>query len=373
MGSTVNNLEYKKDILYASLKKNIQSGLYAPGYQFPKELDLAKLLNVAKVTIRSALAMLRKDGLIARIRGKGTFVISEETNRGDIVVVVDNINECASPYIYILEGIKSAAVHRGINVRICERYYIESFTGKEFAKSVVDNKISGILTLGAYYTGKEKLIRILTHSNVPVVIPHATGNSYFTTGFACIQIDMRMAWEDAMRHLRENGHRRIATIALRKNPDIRGLRSEEHFELLKKYGADTDRHLFNAISYDKESIFRSVNDWMKLQVPPTAILCFSDFFAIHVYDALKQLNLKIPEHVAVMGCCGYPGAGLMTPPLSTSDFRYQEQGESALELIMKSDTWFPGELKMAKPRIIMSHTLVKRESTNIKIMENMEV
>lgn len=369
----MDNLEYKKDILYRDLKKNIQTGIYAPGYHFPKELELAKQLNVAKVTVRSAFAVLEEEGLIKRIRGKGTFVSPLKNRTGDIIVVVDKLSDFASPYPYILEGIKNAAVNRGVNIRICERYYIESFSEDDFAESVRENNIAGILILGAYYTGEEKIVNIVKHCKIPAVIPHSIGNSYFTTGFACVQIDMRAAWEDAVRHLCEDGHKRIATLALATNPDIRGFSTEGHFELLKKYDADANEELLQAIPYDRETIVKTVNNWMDLQTPPTAILCFSDFFAIHVYEALKRMNLKIPEHVAVMGCCGYPGASLMTPPLSTVDFEYQKQGEAALELVMKADTWFPEESNLAKPRIIIKQTLLKRESTAIKIMENITV
>lgn len=369
----MSDLEYKKDSLYKELKKNIQAGTYVPGYHFPAEVELAKQLNLAKVTVRSAFAMLEADGLIKRIRGKGTFVTSEKNKTGDIIVITGNLNEFASPYPYVLEGIKKAAVNKGINIRICERYYIESFQEEEFAESVRENNIAGVLILGAYITGEEKVIKIIQSSGLPAVIPHAIGNSYFTTGFACTQIDMRTAWEDAVMHLSENGHRRIATLALETNPDIRGFSTEEHFSLLKKYNAETNKDLFRSIPYDREIIIKTVNAWMNLQTPPTAILCFSDFFAIHVYEALKKLKLKIPEHVAVMGCCGYPGASLMTPPLSTVDFAYQKQGEAALELLLKSGSWFPAESNVARPRMITKHTLLQRESTAIKIMERMLV
>ena len=79
---------------------------------------------------------------------------------------------------------------------------------------------------------------------------------------------------------------------------------------------------------------------MSSPMPPTAIMCFSDFYAIHVYETLYELNIKIPEQVSVMGFCGYPGAQFMNPPLSTVDLMYEKIGRDAADLILRSSEWF---------------------------------
>jgi len=90
-------------------------------------------------------------------------------------------------------------------------------------------------------------------------------------------------------------------------------------------------------------------------------MCFSDFYAIYVYEALNGLNIRIPEQVSVMGFCGYPGGQFMNPPLSTVDLMYENIGRDAAELMLRSSEWFgTGE----KPITIFSpHKIVSREST----------
>jgi DNA-binding FadR family transcriptional regulator len=58
----------------------IALGLLADGEQLPTETDLATMLNVSTVTLREALAELRKLGLVEtrRGRGGGSFVRSKE-------------------------------------------------------------------------------------------------------------------------------------------------------------------------------------------------------------------------------------------------------------------------------------------------------
>jgi GntR family transcriptional regulator len=56
------------------LKERIESGVWAPGDVLPSEPELARKLGVSRVVVRQALAILRDDRQIVRVRGRGTFV-----------------------------------------------------------------------------------------------------------------------------------------------------------------------------------------------------------------------------------------------------------------------------------------------------------
>lgn len=74
------NIQTKKEIipLYSRVSNiihnKIVSGQYEPGEKLPTEDELALNHGVSKITIRNALARLEADGLINRVRAKGTFV-----------------------------------------------------------------------------------------------------------------------------------------------------------------------------------------------------------------------------------------------------------------------------------------------------------
>ena len=65
-----------------SLREPIEQGLWKPGDQIPGEADLCELFEVSRTVVRQALNELVHEGLIARMKGKGTFVAEPKIREG---------------------------------------------------------------------------------------------------------------------------------------------------------------------------------------------------------------------------------------------------------------------------------------------------
>lgn len=70
MSSNVVPLYYR---IYSELKSRILKGFYADG-KLPSELRLCEEFGASRITVRNALEQLRKEGLIHREKGSGTFI-----------------------------------------------------------------------------------------------------------------------------------------------------------------------------------------------------------------------------------------------------------------------------------------------------------
>lgn len=71
-------LQRSKKPLYATVYENlyhlIMDGTFPQDSQLPTEPKLAEMFGVSRATLRQALSLLRDDGLIVNIHGKGNFI-----------------------------------------------------------------------------------------------------------------------------------------------------------------------------------------------------------------------------------------------------------------------------------------------------------
>jgi len=56
------------------LREHLQAGIWQPGDRLPSEPELCRMFAVSRPVIRQALNDLAQHGLVARLKGKGTFV-----------------------------------------------------------------------------------------------------------------------------------------------------------------------------------------------------------------------------------------------------------------------------------------------------------
>jgi DNA-binding FadR family transcriptional regulator len=64
-------------LVYRALLKSIRDGLMVPGAKLPNERELALQLNTGRTAVRSALAMMERQGLVHRRVGSGTFLTDD--------------------------------------------------------------------------------------------------------------------------------------------------------------------------------------------------------------------------------------------------------------------------------------------------------
>lgn len=56
------------------LKEQIEKGIFKPGSQLTTEIELSRRYRLNRHTVRQAIELLEEEGLVYKVRGKGTFV-----------------------------------------------------------------------------------------------------------------------------------------------------------------------------------------------------------------------------------------------------------------------------------------------------------
>lgn len=82
--------------LYSSLKRAITSGEIGFGEQMPTEQQLSEALDISRITAKRAMDELASDNLIARQRGKGSYVTyrySHEPVKAPLLGLLENLED----------------------------------------------------------------------------------------------------------------------------------------------------------------------------------------------------------------------------------------------------------------------------------------
>ena len=90
---------------------------------------------------------------------------------------------------------------------------------------------------------------------------------------------------------------------------------------------------------DNDSNPYSDSSWLrdnikKLDKLPNAFICANDFIAVSLVNALKSINISIPEDTLVCGFDGSLEAKIIVPQLTTITIPSYDMGNLAAELII---------------------------------------
>lgn len=357
-------VEFKKDIIYEHLKREILDRTLYPGMRLPNEKILARRLNVGQVTLRSALARLEAEKLVERIPGRGTFVSEHSNSRTFLLILPDGAETLESPSRYIAEGLSAAAEKNFITIERCPAGLLMSFSEAECQAMIERYRISGIILESGHARITPALAERVAGFNLPVVIPHGLPGDAEQTGFLVLRTNERRAFAEGLETLKSYGHKRIAFLRLHLPNEnltsIRGFTLDELQEHYRQNGLDADSELLATVNNSQSEIDAVIKKWLNSPAPPTAVICHSDRIAMRVMRTLKDLNIAIPQQLSIMGYSNYPGSQLMTPALTTIDIHFAECGKIALEQLIDSARWFtPGKTPQ---EIFTPHELINRES-----------
>lgn len=162
----------------------------------------------------------------------------------------------------------------------------------------------------------------------------------------------------ATRHLIGLGHRRVAMIS---GPDHAFClaRLSGYTSALAEAGLPAEPRLVVRTQLTREHGYAAARELLSRPDRPTAVFTANDMQAVGVYQAARELGLRIPDDLSVVGFDDVPAVAWMDPPLTTVHQPLAEMATAATELALALGR---GE-EVPQVGLELATTLTLREST----------
>lgn len=171
-----------------------------------------------------------------------------------------------------------------------------------------------------------------------------------------VDIDYRAGVSAAVKHLLDQGHRRIGLIAGPRQTSHSAQRLLGYIDAIQAGGGRVDNALVRWGDLSRAAGLIDVGRLLDLVDPPTALVIGSDTVAAGAYAAVARRGLRVGEDVAIVGFDDRPEATWLRPQLSTVRIPVGELAALALDLLVDP---IP-----AAQRISIAGDLVVRQSSN---------
>lgn len=217
---------------------------------------------------------------------------------------------------------------------------------------------------GAFFLGFEMddvYMDELKHTQIPTVL---FDNYVPNKQVAYVGTDYKIGIKSLIRHLYDNGHRRIALLNGSINSYISNVRSQEIIKELELYGIHVDDSMIDyCINFTPETAKDCIPKFIKNNV--TAIICASDLIAAVTINELRCLGIRVPDDISVTGLDDLPISKYLIPPLTTIRQERFTLGKLAFTLLSKIIDGIPVSTTLLHSELIIRES-VKNISGEIK-------
>ena len=167
-------------------------------------------------------------------------------------------------------------------------------------------------------------------NGIEVAIPLVAAGSSPRRGPRLVSIDQYRGARQAVRHLAEQGHRRILHVA---GP----VRAGDAAERERGWRDELAEHRLEVVEpqHGDWSAASGYRIGLELDVEPgAAIFVGNDQMAIGLMSALRQRKLRVPNEVSIVGFDDIPEAGSLDPPLTTVRQDFEALGKMMMQKVL---------------------------------------
>lgn len=260
-----------------------------------------------------------------------------------------------------LQSMFLAAEERGYYL-LCFPYHSDMKNHLAAYRELIETRrVDGFILSSVEYD--DPRVQLLLERNFPFV---SFGRSNPDLVFPWIDVDGGAGIHEAMLHLLQQGHRKIAALAWPSDSRVGNNRMEGYFAALRETGITPDPDWIKRGDGVFEFGYRATLELLDLPVDrkPTALVALNDMMALGASQAIKDRGLCVGRDFAVTGFDDAPLVQYTDPPLTTLRQPITEIGQRIIAMLMDyiNTGSFPNT-----PNILVAPQLIVRNSTTIKI------
>jgi DNA-binding LacI/PurR family transcriptional regulator len=299
--------------------------------------DIAKSANVSYSTVSRALANSPRVNTETRDRiqqlalemGYSPSVAARSlvTNRTQTIgIIATTITDLFQAEI--IQAIEQTALDHDHSV-ILTQSGPESERELAELKALRERRVDGIILISIYTAGE--YASVLQGSDIPLVFINDPRDVDYGHS---VRVDSFTGACEAVHHLLDLGHRRIAYIA-GPNPNWdNDQRLAGYKHTLLTNDLPFDRTLIVGDGRRPEDGTKAMEQLLRLPSPPTAVFCYDDTVALGAIRAVHSADQRVPQDMSVIGFDDVHLASYFEPPLTTIAQPKQNMGRKAVEMVL---------------------------------------
>jgi len=303
------NVPYQRPSRWAmnELRRRIAEGLYSPDMYLPPERKLAAELGIGRRSLRVAMKRLQDEGIVERVRGRGTRVLRKIEQVGHVGVVVPVSSNALLGYPegnLVARGIIDRLERDGFQADLCRYISRHDFPLPPSIRPITLDEVvhlhehyTGLIFVECTYPRVCEYVLALEARHYPVVV----ANLETDVAVSASRVDHARLMKKAVEILVGFGHRRIAYVGRRPGEYFYGRALEGYKDGLREAGLPFNDEMV-AVCDRSESAeaLLAAQAILDLPQPPTAFVTARDLFAAGVCRAIEHRGLRVGRDVSVI-------------------------------------------------------------------------
>ena len=306
----------------------------------PTQSDIARKLNVTRITVSKALRghpdisteMKKRVMVTASELGYIPNLIAQNLTAQrtyTLGVVIPDLEN--SFFAYASDSIIDAAAERNYSVFVTvsrERQQSEILN----IQKLIGMRVDGLLVCVSQETNDPSIFNQVRNFNIPLVF---FDRKFEGLDFPAITFDDRNGASNALDEVIKEGYTKIAHFAGYSTVSVGRERCLGYKHALKKNGIEPNPEWIIEGGFEITDGYDAFMKLYNTTALPEIIFTVNDRVALGVYRAIREIGLKVPDNIGVLGFGFSETAQTFSPSLSIINQDPRRVGSAAAKLLLE--------------------------------------